>query len=66
MPAYNTSLAGSAVSVTIIPGPTNTTLAPYGLPPAATNTYMQITGGANANNVKLAFLIGFFALAALV
>jgi uncharacterized protein YkwD len=66
MPSYNTTLSGSAVSVGIIPGPTNTTLASYGLPPAATNSYVQVTGGSNANNVKLAFLVGFFALAALV
>ena len=65
MPVYNTTVSGSVVSVTIVPGPTNTTIASYGLPPAATNSYLQVTGGAKANNVKLAFLVGFFALAAL-
>lgn len=67
MPNLNTlSLTESAISVAIIPGPTNTTFASYGLPPTPTSPFLQVTGGAKANNVKVAFLIGFFALAILV
>jgi hypothetical protein len=62
-PSYPLTTSSSASNATVIYGPTN---ASYGTPPAPTTTFAQVNNGGSANNIKLAFLVGFLALAVLV